>query len=283
MRIRYFGHACLLVEAAGVAVLVDPLLGYTDDGHDHFTVADLPDRLDAVVISHFHSDHFSLESLRQLRGRTDTIVVPRASGGALQDPSLKTMLAATGTHRVHELGELESLRVGDGAEITALPFIGEHADLDIRTKMVPAVRVAGRSFLFATDVTPLEPELYRVARETMGPVDALYVGLECVGAPLSWLYGPLMDTALPRRQDQSRRLKGSDAEQADRLARLLGAENVYAYAMGLEPWLKHLTGSEFDAESEQVKQSRLLVQTCHDRGVGAELLYRSHERVWPAR
>ncbi|MFF9086441.1 MBL fold metallo-hydrolase [Streptomyces sp. NPDC014991] len=282
VRMRYFGHATVLVETSAGCVLLDPLIGYSDDGHEHFALADLPHHIDAVVISHFHSDHFSLETLLQLRTRIGTIVVPRASGGTLQDPSLKVMLEALGFSRVVELGELDTHRAAEGLDVVGLPFIGEHADLDIRTKMVPLVRALGRSFMFATDITPIEPALYDRVRDIVGEVDALFVGLECVGASLSWLYGPLMEAKLTREQNQSRRLKGSDAAMADRLAQQVGARHVYAYAMGLEPWLKHLTGSEFDAESEPVRQSGLLEELCRRRSVGSELLYRQAERMWPA-
>ncbi|WP_316524287.1 MBL fold metallo-hydrolase [Kitasatospora brasiliensis] len=282
VRVRYFNHATVLVETEDTAVLLDPLIGYTEDGHRHFTIEDLPPHIDAVVISHFHSDHFSLETLLQLRSRVGVILVPRASGGSLPDPSLKTMLEAVGFERVRELGELETHRIADRVEVVALPFIGEHADLDIRTKIVPLVRALGRSFMFATDITPVEPALYDALTDVIGRLDALFVGLECVGAPLSWLYGPLLDLPLAREHSKARRLKGSDAPMADRLARQLGAEHVYAYAMGLEPWLKHLTGSEYEADAEPVRQAALLTELCAERGVGAELLYGQAERTWPA-
>ncbi|WP_369215545.1 MBL fold metallo-hydrolase [Streptomyces flavofungini] len=283
VRVRYFNHATVLIETGPTSVLLDPLIGYADDGHEHFTIEDLPARIDAVVISHFHSDHFSLETLLQLRTRVGTIFVPRASGGSLPDPSLKTMLQALGFPRVQELSELETHRVADQVEVTALPFVGEHADLDIRTKVVPLVRAGGRRFLFATDITPLEPALYdNIPGLAETPLDALYIGLECVGAPLGWLYGPLLEGKLSREHNAGRRLKGSDAAQADQLAKQLNARHVYAYAMGLEPWLKHLTGSDYDPEAEPVKQAAVLSELTAERGVTAELLRDRGERTWPA-
>ncbi|MFC9756875.1 MBL fold metallo-hydrolase [Streptomyces sp. NPDC056921] len=282
VRMRYFGHATVLVETSAGSVLLDPLIGYAGDGYEHLTMADLPPFVDTVVISHFHSDHFSLETLLQLRTRVGTVLVPRASGGSLQDPSLKIMLEALGFHQVREMGELESFDVAERMQVVALPFIGEHADLDIRTKMVPLVRALGRSFMFATDITPVEPALYGLVQDVVGQVDALFVGLECVGAPLSWLYGPIMEAPLSHEHNQSRRLKGSDADMADRLAQQVGAAHVYSYAMGLEPWLKHLTGSEFEADSEPVRQSKRLIELSAARGVGSQLLYRQAEHVWSA-
>ncbi|WP_434599525.1 MBL fold metallo-hydrolase [Streptomyces sp. A5-4] len=281
VRVRYFNHATVLIETSTTSVLLDPLIGYTDDGHQHFTFDDLPAHIDAVVISHFHSDHFSLETLLQLRTRIGAILVPRASGGSLPDPSLKTMLHALGFPHVQELSELETHRINDHVEITALPFLGEHADLDIRTKMVPLVKSGGRTFLFATDITPLEPALYsNIPHLTTTPLDALFIGLECVGAPLNWLYGPLLESKLPRDHNAGRRLKGSNAAQADQLAQQLNAQHVYAYAMGLEPWLKHLTGSDYDPEAEPVKQAAVLTELSAQRGIGAELLRDQAERTW---
>ncbi|THA41687.1 MULTISPECIES: MBL fold metallo-hydrolase [unclassified Streptomyces] len=283
VRVRYFNHATVLIETGTTSVLLDPLIGYTGDGHEHYTLEDLPRHIDAVVISHFHSDHFSLETLLQLRTRIGTIVVPRASGGSLPDPSLKSMLQALGFTNVQELAELETHRVADQVDVTALPFVGEHADLDIRTKMVPLVRAGGRRFLFATDITPLEPALFdNIPGLTSTPLDALFIGLECVGAPLKWLYGPMLEGKLSREHNNGRRLKGSNAAQADELAQQLGARHVYAYAMGLEPWLKHLTGSEFDPEAEQVQQAGVLTRLSAERGITAELLRDRAERIWPA-
>ncbi len=280
VRMRFFGHACVLLETAGSSVLLDPLIGYTDDGYRHFTFADLPERIDAVVLSHAHPDHVSVETLTQLRHRVDTVYVPADSGGSLADPGLRPFLLALGFPRVEALTELDTRRAGTDLEITALPFLGEHGDLDIRSKMVPLVTLGGRRFVFATDMTLAAPELFEQLAPAIGPVDALFVGLECVGAPMSWLYGPLLEERPGREADDSRSLRGSDARMADALARLVSAGHVYAYAMGFEPWLRHLTGSAYDPESEQAKQTALLIEACGRRGVPAELLHLQAERLW---
>ncbi|HEX2299554.1 MAG TPA: MBL fold metallo-hydrolase [Pseudonocardiaceae bacterium] len=283
VRMRYFGHATVLLQSPSASVLLDPLPHYAGDGHDHFTFADLPERLDAVVLSHLHCDHVSVEALLQLRHRVDTVVVPRSGGGSLEDPSPKLLLRALGFRSVVELGELESTGIGQNATVTMLPFLGEHGDLDIRAKAVPLVEIGGRRVLFATDAVDTEPEVYRRVRETTGPVDTVFIGLECVGAPMSWLYGPLLERTTKREHDKARRLKGCDAEMAERLVRRFGADEVYMYALGLEPWVRHLTGSSYDPDSEQIRQTGLLEQRCREAGISAELLYVKAERVWPAR
>jgi hypothetical protein len=176
---------------------------------------------------------------------------------------------------------MQSLQAGP-ATITALPFLGEHGELDIRAKMVPMVRLGDRGFLFATDTSAVDPLVYDLVAREIGTIDALFIGLECVGAPMSWLYGPLMDKPVTREQDIERSLKGSDAASADRLAQQLGARQVFVYALGIEPWLKHLTGSWLDPDDERQRQTRLLTEICADRGVRSELLYITDERSWPA-
>ncbi|MCX5612891.1 MBL fold metallo-hydrolase [Streptomyces sp. NBC_00047] len=281
VRMRYLNHATVLLETDSTAVLLDPLPGYADDGHRHLTLADLPERLDAVVLSHLHCDHVSVEALLQLRHRVDTVVVPRGGGGSLEDPSPKLLLQALGFTSVVELGEMESARIGEDAEVTMLPFLGEHGDLDIRSKAVPLVEIGGRRVLFATDAVDIDPDLYRRVQESTGDVDTVFIGLECVGAPMSWLYGPLMEGAQDRAHDQARRLKGCDADMAERLVKRFGAAEVFVYALGLEPWLRHLTGSSYDPQSEQIRQTNLLLDRCRTRGVPAELLYQRGERLWP--
>lgn len=280
VRMRYLGHAGVLLESTDACVLLDPIVGYAGDGIDHLRLTDLPHHIDAVVLSHAHADHVSLETLLQLRHRVDVVVVPGSSGGSVLDPGLGAMLRALGLQVVVALGELEDHTIGDNLTVTSIPFLGEHADLDIRAKMVPLIEIAGRRFLFATDTVVVEPELYRRVGDLVIGVDALFIGLECVGAPMSWLYGPLLGHRPNREHNQKRALAGSDAAMADTLAILTGAQRVYTYAMGFEPWLRHITGSIYDAESEQVKQVRILDKACAARGVPSEMLYLRGERSW---
>jgi L-ascorbate metabolism protein UlaG (beta-lactamase superfamily) len=277
VRVRYFGHACLLVESARVSILTDPVLSYAFSGQSfRYTYEDLPETVDYVVITHSHADHFIFESLLQLRHRVRHVVVPRNGGGALQDPSLKHILLNTGFKSVIEVDELESIPL-PGGEIVALPFLGEHADLDIRTKAAHLIRLEGRSLLCAADSANLEPRLYELLREAVGDIDALFLGMECDGAPLSWIYGPLLMRPIGRGMDRSRKLSGSDCAQALAIVERVRCRRVYVYAMGLEAWLRHVTSLVYTPESKQIVESDKLLAACRERGLESERLVGSKE------
>ncbi len=278
-RWRYFGHACVLVEAAdGKNVLVDPLIAYeTDPTLERFTLNDLPERIDYVVLTHNHADHVLIETLLALRYRIDTIVVP-AAGGGLADPSLKLMLQSIGFKKVIELGTMDHVESGL-LRLTALPFLGEHGDLDIRSKAAWHVQAGDHSLLFAADSNNLEPKLYDMLRAMIGSIDTLFLGMECQGAPFSWTYGPILPVAVDRKKDQSRRLNGSDCERGMKVVKSLGCKTVYIYAMGAEPWLQFITSIDTDPNTPPAVNARQLIELCTVQGITAGLLYGSAEAI----
>ena len=164
-------------------------------------------------------------------------------------------------------------RRDDWIWFVGLPFLGEHGDLRIRAKLAYLVELGGVNCVFAADSNNLEPRLYEHVRELAGPVDALFLGMECDGAPQSWLYGALLATPLKRSQDRSRRLCGSDCERGLALIERLGPKRVLVYAMGQEPWCGFITSIGYDAESAPIVESDRLVAACRERGLPAERLY----------
>lgn len=273
-RWRYFGHACVLVETPeGQSLLTDPFIAppATSGGPPRFTLMDLPERIDFVVITHSHQDHLLFEALLALRPRIGTIVVPEG-GGALADPSLRLMLNSCGFPRVVALQPLDRAGAGDLA-ITAVPFLGEHADLDIRGKSAYHVDAAGLTMIFAADSRNLDPPLYAHVRRCLGTPDLLFLGMECVGAPMSWLYGPLAPQPIARSIDQSRRLSGSDYAQALQMVRSLGCPRVFIYAMGQEPWLDFICAVGADQSGPALRAADALLAACADLGIPAERLY----------
>lgn len=277
VRWRYFGHACILIESQGVSMLFDPVLSYTyESGISRYTYLDLPDSIDYVLITHDHQDHVLFETLLQIRHKVKNIVVPRSGGGDLQDPSLKLLLEHCGFRNVIEATEMDEIKTGN-VRITALPFLGEHADLDIRSKMAWLVRIGSHAMIFAADSCNIEPRLYEHIHQEVGDVDALFLGMECDGAPLTWLYGPLLTTRIERAMDESRRLSGSNCEQGRSIAELFKCKEVYVYAMGQEPWLNYIMSIKYTSESRPIVESDKLLKWCHERGITAERLFGERE------
>jgi L-ascorbate metabolism protein UlaG (beta-lactamase superfamily) len=273
VRIRYFGHATVLMQSDTVSVLTDPIVSYNAEGEvARFSYADLPERIDYVLLTHNHQDHVMLETLLQLRGRIGTVVVPRGSGGRLQDLSLRQMLLAVGFPRVVELEELDTLEI-PGGRILGLPFLGEHGDLDIATKLAFHVRLGGTTAIFAADSNNLDPVLYRRLAPQIGALDHLFIGMECVGAPMSWVYSPLFLRPVDRNKDQSRRLNGSDAASAWGIVEALSPQNVHVYAMGAEPWLTFISSVSYTDESPAIIESNQLIARCAAAGIAAARLY----------
>lgn len=272
VRVRYFGHACVLIQSADVTVLVDPFLTWDQDvAEGRLTFHDLPDRLDYVFLTHNHQDHFSIEALLQLRNRIGTILVPRNNTHSLADPSMKLALQRIGHLDVHVMDPMECVALPDG-KLVSLPFYGEHADLSINSKHGLCIELKSRKLLLLADSDCKDRVLYRRIVKQIGKIDHLFIGMECSGAPLTWLYGPYLSNPVIRKDDESRRLSGSDCEHAWSIVEEFGCTTAYVYAMGQEPWLRFVAGLEYTSQSKQIVESEKFVERCKIAGIGAERL-----------
>src|SRR5262245_41156388 len=266
VRIRYFGHACVLVEWNGVSILTDPWIGVksTKEGRERFSYDDLPERIDFALITHGHHDHFVPETLLRLRHKIGSLVVPKTFGLFYTDPSLKLLAQKIGFKHVVELDALESIPV-PGGEIIAAPFLVEHADLP-HGKCGYIIRAGKACILFAADSNCLDKRLYEHLRKAVGPIETVFLGMECVGAPLSWLYGALVPAKLQHSLDQTRRTRGSDSRAAVALLEAVGANRAYIYAMGNEPWLQYGMGLGLPDGSVQVKEANKVLEIARGKG-----------------
>ena len=277
-RIRYFGHACLLMQTPQAAVLTDPWVSSDTAAAGRYTYRDLPDHIDLALVTHGHHDHVVLETLLQLRGRVGTVVVPRSSGGNLVDPSIGLYLSQAGLPvlEVDPFSEVEF----PGGKVIATPFIGEHADLDIRAKSTYCVEIGGRRMFAGADSSGIDPGLYRAMRHHVGRVDIAFLGMECAGAPLTWTYGALVMRPMTKGMSDSRTLSGSDAAQAAAIMTELGAAEAYVYAMGEESWLVHVMATSYNPDSYQLKQVDEFMTWCADHGIKSGHLFGQHEWRW---
>lgn len=280
VRLRYFGHACVLVQTKSVSILFDPVISYPIQENEvpRYTLADLPDHIDYAVITHNHQDHFMFETLLQLRYKIGHVVFPANRGGALEDPSLKLILKHTGFSSLIELREMETIALNDG-EIMALPFLGEHSDLNIQSKLSYFIEIKGKKFLLAADSNNLDPFLYDHLFDLTGPIDMLFLGMECDGAPLTWIYGPLLSNPLKRIHDKNRTLSGSNFEKAWVIAEKSNCKKAYVYAMGQEPWLNYIMALKYSEDSPQIIESNKFIQACREKGVESERLFGKKEWI----
>lgn len=278
VRIRYFGHACILVQTKEISILFDPVISYSYEGEiDRYTFNDLPDHIDYVVITHNHQDHLMFETLLQLRHKIGNIIFPSNRKGELADPSIKLILEYTGFSSLIEFSELSTFTIKDGI-IIGLPFFGEHSDLNIQSKLSYFINIKNNKLLFAADSNNLDKALYDNIYNITGAIDMLFIGMECNGAPLSWLYGPLLSSPISRSCDRSRTLSGSDFNKAWSIAEKLQCKQAYIYAMGQEPWLNYVMALNYLPDSPQILESNKFIEACHKANIKSERLL--YKREW---
>src|SRR5262249_55159905 len=150
-----------------------------------------------VLITHGHQDHILLETLLPLRHRIKNLLVPRNNNGRLEDPDLKLMFEHIGFKNVIALDEMQTYTFRD-ASITSLPFVGEHGDLNILAKSCHHVRIGEFTLLALADSRVVESRIYQHVHKQIGDADVMFLGMECDGAPLTHLYGPLLTKKLAR-------------------------------------------------------------------------------------
>jgi L-ascorbate metabolism protein UlaG (beta-lactamase superfamily) len=267
IRVQHFGHACVLIEWNGTSILVDPCFGPTptDEAGKRLSYDDLPAHIDYVLVTHNHHDHFSLETLLRIRHRLGCLVVPRSHGLHYGDISLKLLSRKLGFRNVVEVDTLDTLPL-PGGRIVAVPFLGEHSDLP-HSKTAFVVEIGKQRMLFAADSDCLDPRQYEHLTRILGPVQTVFLGLECVGAPMSWSCGAFFPVKPTMQQDQTRRQHGSDSERGMRMLRALGAKRLYVYAMGLEPWYEWLLGLAYTDDAQQIKEMKKILVDARNAGL----------------
>jgi Beta-lactamase superfamily domain len=179
--VTYLGHQGWVVSGEHARILIDPLI--TDEYSPGFRAVIYPPRkldfarfprVDAIVLSHEHSDHVSLPSLRLLDRRIP-VIFPERSASAI-----RTVVSQLGFRVV-------SAAVGDRFSIGDLIisfFGGEHRDDDLEeewaTLQILVASDAG-SFFTYVDSWPTETTLSSIAR-TVGRL-----GLFChVNNTMDW-------------------------------------------------------------------------------------------------
>ncbi|ODB36265.1 tyrosine beta-hydroxylase [Pseudoalteromonas sp. BMB] len=273
VRLNYTGHAGFLIETKDTSILVDPIIASRENNNDDTMIgfSELPQVIDFILLTHTHMDHANIETLLQLRYKTKKVVVPKNNGGTLPDPSLRLMLRQL-NFDVIEVDDLEEIAIPNG-RIVSLPFLGEHGDLNIRSKAAWYIEAYGKKCFFGADSSNPDRNLYEKLGSMFPDLDVLAIGMECVGAPYTWAYGALHTKKVPKAIKNSRRLDGSDCEQAIPMVEAFNAKQVCVYAIGLETCFKYFNGLEHEEDSRQVMESSKFLAACEERNVPAEMLF----------
>ncbi|WP_193409803.1 MBL fold metallo-hydrolase [Myxococcus hansupus] len=246
----FVGHNTVLVAGREGRVLVDPYFrpaGAVDlPGYSPMQPRDVG-RVDAVVITHSHGDHFHLGSLLQLP-RDTRIFVPAVAKESLFSTDCALRLTQLGFTHVEPLRWGESRQVGD-VTVSALPFHGEqptdgdgpYPDLfnEGNTWLVRAPTFSAAFFADAGhDVRgDMSAVCQRVRREA--PVDVLFCGVRGFRlAPIFFGFTTLEAflVNVPREALTAPQRLMAGPEEALRYGALLGARYVVPCADGGAPW-----------------------------------------------
>ena len=116
--------------------------------------------------------------------------------------------------------------------------------------------------------------MYENFREFAGSVDALFVGMECIGAPLSWVYGPILPIKPDHRRSQDRRSNGCNAASALKIAQAVRCKQAFVYAVGREPWVRYLLAlNPTDNDIYMTEIATFIKRAAAQGGVIAERLF----------
>jgi len=139
MRITHLGHSCLLVEARGQRILVDP--GVFSPGIDDLT------GLDVVLVTHQHADHVDLQRLPDLveiNPQARLYAEPQAAA-AMEKAGIGAEYTVAG--KVLTFGPVEVTAVGEMHALIneALPRVG-NLGLVIRAQGEPSLFHPGDAY-----------------------------------------------------------------------------------------------------------------------------------------
>jgi L-ascorbate metabolism protein UlaG (beta-lactamase superfamily) len=123
-RITWFGHSTLLVQLAGMNVLIDPIFSKRAspfqfvgpmrfDGTGVYTADDLPP-IDYLLISHDHYDHLDMETIKALIPKVGAYYIPLGVGAHLE----KWGVPAS---KIHELDWWEEVQLTPDLLLAATP------------------------------------------------------------------------------------------------------------------------------------------------------------------
>ena len=155
MQITHVGHSCLLVEAGGARVLLDP--GNFTAGWEELS------GLDAVLVTHEHADHLD-------RDRLPALLERNPSARLIAEPGLAGQLSGTVARDVEPFG------AGDTTDVAGLRVTGAGGRHAVIHEDIP--RIGNVGLLLTAEG---EPTLFH----TGDMIDTTPDGVDVVAVPLN--------------------------------------------------------------------------------------------------
>ncbi len=171
--VTWLGHATVLVELDGVRLLTDPVLGPRVGPLVRIARPVGPGtvgHVDAVLLSHLHSDHADVASLRRLP-RDVPVIAPRGAG---------EWLRRMGAREVHELAAGEAVALGP-VRVVATParHEGRRPPFGPSPDPIGYAVTGSRSVYFAGDT-----DLFDAMEQLHGVIDVALLPI--------WGWGPTL-------------------------------------------------------------------------------------------
>jgi L-ascorbate metabolism protein UlaG (beta-lactamase superfamily) len=246
----FVGHNTTAVKSAQARVVVDPYFRpasvFDLPSYQPMQAADVG-RVDAIVITHSHGDHFHLGSLIQFPRQTK-IFVPPVERESLFSTDCAARLRSLGFTQVEALPWWSSRQVKD-IHITALPFFGEqptdgpgvHSGLR-NVGSTWLVKTPAKTALFVADAGhDVSGHMDQVMKkvQTMTHVDVLFSGVRGFKLKPIFFAHTTLESFLvdvPFEALLTPQCLMADATQAVNWAEILGATHLVPCADGGAPW-----------------------------------------------
>ena len=249
--LTYVGHNTVIVRSRATQVAIDPWLLPVSSSfpkkYQPIVRAELG-KIDAVIITHSHPDHFDPNTLLQF-GRDVKVIVPFVERESLLAIDMAFRVRELGSNDVQALKWWEEVQIGD-IHIAALPFYGEQPTTS--DQLCPEVRNQGNTYLIRTpqfscafiadsgrdregDVREVALEAYR----RWGAIDILFAGYRgwCL-YPVQYVQSSVSCFLLfvpPELYSVRQSIMNNISEAVD-TAETWHAKYIVPYANGGAPW-----------------------------------------------